>query len=334
MTDVRFPCVHCGQPIIAPAEWAGSRATCPKCRKAILVPESPGETPSPVPEQQDATSEAASDRLPLRTPVISLVDWVLARLRFFQRHPRGYQRYQKLLAIGGAYALLLAGILFAVQMTVFAVEGGRWVPLLTGLGGLVAAVALHYVAAAFISAGQALTRNNPEPAPPAFLTDCLGVGAFAVAVLGLLAAVMAAIEAEALWPILPAITLLILLGHLGLVSLSPGACLNVAGSSEKGSAGETALSFVTLLARCLPAMAPIVFGYALVYYTIRMLVAMVRCWSDGFRAAMEFSAAGTAVLAIGLSPIAFYVVCAFLTLMVDLCAAILRISRTHAANTQ
>jgi hypothetical protein len=40
MTDIRFACPACRQPLVAPADMAGDIIKCPKCSKNLIIPKS------------------------------------------------------------------------------------------------------------------------------------------------------------------------------------------------------------------------------------------------------------------------------------------------------
>ncbi len=56
MTEVKFNCAGCGQPLEAPVEMAGQVIECPACQQALTIPAppSPVEESAAAPVQEEA----------------------------------------------------------------------------------------------------------------------------------------------------------------------------------------------------------------------------------------------------------------------------------------
>ena len=67
MNDFQFDCPKCGQNILAAADWAGRRMTCPSCETRITIPD-PTATPKKGRSRPLATEVPPKVRIRVKLP--------------------------------------------------------------------------------------------------------------------------------------------------------------------------------------------------------------------------------------------------------------------------
>ncbi len=284
--------------------------------------------PSPVGTFFKDFFAGGTEEEPVSTPAVSLVEKVLSLLRFLKGRPEGFQRYQRLLIRVGCLSLLAAGIVWLLHNTIGAIRQTSFGAFLTGLGWVLGAIVLHYVAAKFGNAGQEIIAADVHTMSSKAFMDCLGLVAALGAIGALVSGVIDAINARAFSPLLPMLVGCALLAHLALFCLNPKECLNIEHDPRRARAGETALAILTFAYRCVLVVTPVVLGAGAAASTVWMAFSMIGTWgANPMASEFTFDVATQLVVAAGLAPLLAYVVYLLAMLGVEIALAIFRIAR-------
>jgi len=318
---IEFPCPYsdCGKLIKTDAAFAGRSGSCPHCSRSVTVPGRRREVH------------------PVSTALTDFADAITAHLRFLRGRTDGFWFYQRVLSLVGSYSIIIAGVLFAMQLGMLSVRAKN-VPLFLGaIGCLFAAFLLHYVAAKFAMSGGALLRHNALTTAQTHILDCVGFLTFVLAVLLFFSGIGALFfpGGALLTPIFLAAAAVF--GHCSIFSLNPVECLNIHKDSTQTGEGEGALAVVTFLARCMLVLVPVRFAVLAVLGTVAGLVATITAVSPSpvsfFDTTemhplflLDLIAAGLVVLA-GLLPAFCYVCYLFVMLAVNFCQSVVSAGR-------
>jgi len=287
-----------------------------------------GEVESAEPEAEAVQEPAEKPkkhhhRRGICTPVTEAIDKVIGACRVLEKDPAGFAGYQKLLGLLGSYALLGAGVIFFLTYFVMAFKTKSVSMFLTGIGGIVVFLALHYVAARFVSACPKVLKRDPGRVSSKALMDCLALLALVGAVGALATGISTAVAVKSFQPVWPALIAFFVMLHLTVLCANPKACLNIE-KAGKGTPGEKALAIITLVPRLALAVAPVLVGYGLVAATVWMFVAMIKCWVNN--TILPFQIATAVTVEIALAPLAAYLAYLAVALIAELCASVLRIA--------
>jgi len=261
------------------------------------------------------------------TPVIYLVDVLLGRLRFLQRRPEMFLRYQRFLAMVGVYATLAAGAIFSVNMMILAIKANKMDLLFQGLAGVLVAVVLHYIAAKHANAGHALMQQTAYRVSTSSFMDCMGLIAVLVAIGVVVMGVFLSVRFESAGPLWPALIGGFLTAHLAVFCLNPEQTLNILCMPEGASAGETALGVLTFVCRSVLAMGPIALGFGALIGTVWMLVGTLMTIMHKPGGMENFQNGTNLVCGAALAPFLLYLSYLLYMLGVDLYLAIFQIAK-------
>ncbi|MFO8006853.1 MAG: hypothetical protein R6V05_03865 [Candidatus Brocadiia bacterium] len=329
MRRATIKCRDCGASLSVYDHQVGRLGECPRCGATMRIAAAMfGDI-----EEGGGWAEAG----PVATPLIAPMDWLVGRLRFLRRFPGRFDAYMNVLGRLGLLGTLLAGAVMFLHLTVRAIRVDSMFAFLTGLGGALTAVVLHYVAARFLNAGRDLLHNNPQMIMPDALLDSLGLlgvlATLTLLVLTFTAGVQAAQQDYVLELMLRFMWLLgatVLAFHLTLCFLNPTETMNVHAEVADATGGEMALGILRVIGRCVLALVPLVLAVGVLGAASAMVLMMIMAWAGEPLGELMFGPAALVASGSSASPIAIYLAFVVYVLILDLYQAILQIAR----NTQ
>ena len=299
-----------------------------------LDPDPPTEgAPAPPPPPPPVVSDVAEDLEPaeeeldqINTPVVRLVNFGMAYLRFLKGRPELVEKFTAILTRVGLYALLALGALGVAHGVVMAAKMKKVGPLLVGLLAVPVVLVIHYCAARFAPAGRRIIfRERKRLATPA-LMDSVGLLACVTAVVCVVSGVVLCFQLKSFQPIGPSLFWAVCVGVLGLLALNPEETVNMEVAPKHATAAETALALVAFLARAALAGAGPLMGAAGVVSVLWMAVLAVASW---FGKAIPAAPIEGFMLGcfVGLLPLLAYVFYIFYMLGLDFYVAVLSAGR-------
>ena len=200
------------------------------------------------------------------------LDGLLAMLRrqFSAAFAVGAAQLFGRLGFYGLYAAAVAAMAFGGALTLETksarpvVVGAVWAGLL---------IVWQYSAGRFLTAGERLVRSGPARLASSALLDCCALGAMAAALSLLVYYSLLAVQQQWAPLLLPGVALFIVGQHLAILSLNPEA-LGLTITSEASTA-EEALGAAAFVAKAGLRAAPVAFGAAVIWLTVKLLIAAV-----------------------------------------------------------
>jgi hypothetical protein len=256
---IEFPCPYpdCGKLIKTDAEFAGRTGDCPHCKRSVTVPSRRREMKSAL------------------TVFTNFADSINAQLRFVRGRTEAFWTYQRGLSLVGAYSLIIAGVIFAMQFGVLSVRTKNLPLFFAAIGCLFAAFLLHYVAARFALSAALLMRQNAMSIPSSAVPDSVGLLGFVAAVVLFFSSIALLFSGPGIAAFPHFFVAGIVLAHLAIFSLNSPECLNVHRDSAISGEGETAVSVCGFFARLSISVVPAKFCLLAVAGVVLALVATI-----------------------------------------------------------
>ena len=327
---------HAAQPAPAqPAAAAPQPAPAPAAAQAAPQPE-PAQ-PAPAPQPAAPTGPKVGILEQVSTLLAKLIDFLLQGMRAILTEKllrcilNFCGRCGYIIVIAGAALGLVQSIIAGFRIGTFA---GFMVSLGTGIAIAGAVAVLQYVAFRFITANEALVKNNPSRIGSSTFLDCLALILLVLAFVSVVGGVFGTIATMMITPLIPAaISAVALLFGAG-IALNPKLC-NV--EVQESSAGEEAIGIISYFGKVALVVQQMLFGLLALGGTIAIVLSFFNSSaSDMIAASLEAvpgagafaSAGGSALLVVAcLLPVIYYIAFLFLYLQIDLFRAILGIPR-------
>lgn len=233
----------------------------------------------------------------------------------------------KWLFVLGNWAIYLVAVLAILFGLIGAIRlgGGSFGFFLSALIFVIGILVAQYIAKRFAHAGETLIENNPSKLSSSAFLDCVGLLAILLGVGAFLYGVYQAIRIPAFDPLLQGVVVLITLALVALIAFNPKTItVNV---GEEASAGQEAIGIITLFIKKFMRLVPIIFGIALIYYTVIYFIGALGLFSNAKMgmAATEMGQLHYSLIAAALIPFIGYLIFIFAYLLIDIIRAILSI---------